>query len=108
MLKRIILITLGLLGLIGLPLFVVRLFDRTVEIIIKRRNLSADNKCLFRPLVLIYKRSLVFFISAFWATFIAYFIYPKAWIIRSSRIFSILFIVVFIIAIFDMLRRIRL
>ena len=108
MVKRLILLVIGILGLIGLPLFVVLSFDRTVEIIIKRKDLSADTTRLFRPLFRIYKRFLVFFISAFWATLIACLIHPRAWIIRSSRIFSILFIVVFIIAIFDMLRRVRL
>jgi hypothetical protein len=39
---------------------------------------------------------------------ITYLIHPRAWIIRSSRVFSILFIVVFIIAIIDISKRVRL
>jgi hypothetical protein len=108
MVKRIVLLVVGVLGLIGLPLFVVRSFDKTVEIIIKRKNLSADTNRIFRPLIRMYRGSLLFFIGAFWATLIIYLIYPIPWIIRTSRIFSILFIVVFIVAIFDMLRRARL
>jgi hypothetical protein len=108
MVKRLIIIVLGILGLIGLPLFVVRSFDKTVEIIIKRKDLPADTTRLFRPLVRIYKWSLVIFIIAFWGALIAYLIHPRAWIITSSRIFSVLFIAVFIVAIFDMLRRVRL